>query len=92
MFRVLEAAAGKPYELSEIVEKAKLKVGRRIVKLSGERYPPFYEESYDRIVRDDVEFEERWTTILESPVSHELAESPEEYDALFVADAPKAGA
>jgi hypothetical protein len=84
MFRVLEQAGGAPYELSSIVEKAKSKVGKAIVKKTGERFPPFYGESYDRIVRDQPEFEERWSEILSSPVDHEFVESPEEYAALFV--------
>jgi hypothetical protein len=72
-------------ELSDIVEKAKTKVGRDIVKKSGERFPPFYTESYDRIVRDEIELEERWQAILDSPVHAELVEEPEEWDGLWVA-------
>jgi hypothetical protein len=89
IFSVLEGPQGHPYELSDIIEKAKAKVGRQIIKKSGERYPPFYTESYDRIVRDDGELEERWQAILDSPVTHELVEDPEEYDALWVAGAPE---
>lgn len=87
MFRIREAGSGEPYELSEVVEAAKRRVGKRIVKRSGERFPPFYEESYDRIVRDEAEFEERWLAILESPVNSELAEEPEAYSALWVSGA-----
>ncbi|MBI1334340.1 MAG: hypothetical protein JST12_07530 [Armatimonadetes bacterium] len=83
MFRVEEGN-----ELSDIVEKAKTKTGKGIVKKTGERWPPFYEESYDRIIRDDAEFEEFWTKILESPVDNELAEEPGEYPGLYVANAP----
>ncbi|RYG24582.1 hypothetical protein EON82_10220 [bacterium] len=89
LFKVHEAPAGRPYELSDIVEKAKTKVGRSIIKKTEERYPPFYEESYDRIVRDEAEFEERWQAIFDAPVNEELAESAEEYDCLWVADAPE---
>jgi hypothetical protein len=71
-------------ELSQIVEKAKTKAGRDIIKRSGERYPPFYGESYDRIIRDAGELEERWNAILASPVDHELVEDPENYEWLFV--------
>jgi hypothetical protein len=87
LFSVREGRDGRPYELSGIVEKAKAKVGRLIMKNTGERYSPFYTESYDRIVRDEIELEERWNAILESPVTAELAEDPEEYEALFVRDA-----
>jgi len=85
MFTVRENKDGQPYELSEIVEKAKQRVGRQIVKKTAERFPPFYQESYDRIVRDDPELEERWLEILESPVKSELCEDPEEWLGLYVA-------
>lgn len=88
MFNIREAPTGAPYELSEIVEKAKTKVGRQIIKKSEERFPPFYNESYDRIVRDDAELEERWQEIFDSPVKFELAEDPEEYQTLWVSGAP----
>lgn len=83
MFRV-----GEGNELSDIVEKAKKRTGKDIVKKTGEKWPPFYDESYDRIIRDDGEFEEFWTKILESPVDNELVEEPGEYAALYVANAP----
>lgn len=83
MFRVEEGN-----ELSDIVEKAKKRTGKDIVKKTGEKWPPFYDESYDRIIRDDGEFEEFWTKILESPVDNELVEEPGEYTALYVANAP----
>jgi putative transposase len=75
-------------EFSDFIEKAKTKAGKEIIKKSGERFPPFFEESYDRIIRDDTEFEEFWTKILESPVAHELVEEPGDYEALYVPDAP----
>ena len=83
MFRVTEGN-----ELSDIVERAKKRTGKDIVKKTGEKWPPFYDESYDRIIRDDVEFEEFWTKILESPVDQELVEDPGDYVGLFVADSP----
>lgn len=87
IFTVLEAPTGKPYELAEIVEKAKTKAGRAIIKKSEERFPPFYGESYDRIIRDEAELEERWQAIFDSPVQHELCEDPEEWDSLWIAGA-----
>jgi hypothetical protein len=84
LFKVREAPSGRPYELAEVVEKAKARVSKQISKKTGERFGPFYSESYDRIVRDDVELEERWQLILDSPVARGLAEDPEEYDGLYV--------
>lgn len=71
-------------EFSDVIEKAKTRVGKMIVKKTGERFPPFYGESYDRIVRDDAELEERWQEILQSPVAFELVEDPEEYEPLWI--------
>ncbi len=86
LFRVRQAPDGRPYELSQIVEKVKVRVGKQIIKKSEERFSPFYAESYDRIVRDDGELEARWQEILDSPVNSELCEDPEEYPGLWVAN------
>ncbi len=83
MFRVSEGN-----ELSDIVEKSKKRAGKEIIKETEEKWPPFYDESYDHIIRDDGEFEEFWTKILESPVDLELVEDPGDYPDLYVADAP----
>lgn len=85
LFTVNETPGGEPYELSDIVEKAKTKVGKVIVKKTEERWPPFYQESYDRIIRDAEELEAKFMEILESPVKNELVEDPEQWDCLWVA-------
>jgi hypothetical protein len=85
LFTVESSPSGEPYELSDVVEKSKARAGKAIIKKSGERFPPFYQESYDRIIRDADELESKFMEILESPVSSELAEDPESYDWLWVA-------
>lgn len=82
VFTVGRDPSGEHYELSDIVEKAKTKAGRQIMKLTGERWPPFYMESFDRIVRDEAELQETWERIFGS------VEDPESYETLFVLDAP----
>lgn len=62
IFTVLEGPKGIQ-ELSEVIEKAKVKAGKKIVKATGERFPPLYTESFDRIIRDQGEFEEKWMEI-----------------------------
>jgi hypothetical protein len=84
MFTVADAPKGGKYELSDVVEKAKAKAGKDVTKKSGERWPPFYHESYDRILRDDAEYEDTFLRILSSPTEHELAEDPSDYPHLFV--------
>lgn len=63
LFSVKATVHGRPLELAKIVEPAKAKAGKQIVARSGERFPPFYGESYDRIVRDEAELGERLETI-----------------------------
>lgn len=84
IFTVREAPVGRPYELSEIVEKAKAKAGKQICKQTGERFPPFYHESFDRIVRDEAEFEERWHTIFDAAPD----DGEDDYECLWVAEGP----
>jgi len=88
LFTVHIDRQGTSYELAEIVERAKSRAGKQIVKKSGERFVPFYAESFDRIVRDQSEYEDRWTSIFESAVRAELVEDPEDWHALYVVEAP----
>lgn len=84
IFTVREDRSGHGYELAAILERAKTKAGKSIGKRTGEPYPPFYAESYDRIVRDDAELDELWQSIFDSPVALELCEDSEEYESLWV--------
>ncbi|MDI9641394.1 hypothetical protein QPK87_06955 [Kamptonema cortianum] len=88
LLRVLEQPSGAPYELTDIIEKCKRKAGQMIVKKSGERWPPFYTESFDRIIRDEEELESYWLAILSSPVEEQFVIEPEEWPTLHVADSP----
>jgi hypothetical protein len=66
--QVQHAEGGRPAELSDVVEKAKTRAGKAIVKKTGERFPPFYQESYDRIIRDEAEWAERWQAAFDLPL------------------------
>ncbi len=83
LVRVVERRPGEPHELSDIVERAKAKAGKEIVKASGERWPPFYGESYDRIVRDDEEFERFANEIAQAPQTLGLADAEGDYATLW---------
>ncbi|MBS1705113.1 MAG: hypothetical protein JST40_04510 [Armatimonadetes bacterium] len=87
VFAVRDIGANETLEFSDVVEKAKIRAGKLIIKSSGERFPPFFVESYDRIIRDEAELEERLLSILGSPVDHELVEDPSEYECLYVRNA-----
>ena len=81
--KVVEPDGAEGPELSDIVEKAKSRAGKAIIKKSGERFPPFYSESYDRIVRDEDEMATLWEAILSSAPDRGLCEEPDEYQFLF---------
>jgi len=83
---VNEKREGERFELSDIVEKAKKVAGRLIIKKSGERFPPFYAESFDRIMRDQGEFEETWKSIVESPGRSNLIDNCDQYPSLWFPD------
>jgi|CXWL01.1.fsa_nt_gi hypothetical protein len=84
IFTVLGLNRGFEVEFSKFIEATKRKSGKKIIENSGERFSPFWEESFDRILRDEQEMQERFDLILEAPVNLELCEDPEEYDQLFV--------
>lgn len=88
IFTVEMDSDGVAYELSDVIEKAKRKAGQMMIKKSGERWPPLYGESFDRIIRDEEEYEATWQSILSSPVDAELVEDPSDWFYLFVPDAP----
>lgn len=75
---------GRPVELADPIERAKTKAGKLILKQSGERWPPFYAESYDRIIRDEFEWAERWETLVQGPVREGLTEDPEDDPGLWL--------
>jgi hypothetical protein len=87
LVRAREDPRGGDYELSEIVERAKNRAGKAIVKKSGERFPPFFNESYDRIPRDEAEVEEIFLDLLAAPEREGLADDPESYPFLWVPEA-----
>ncbi len=88
IFTVNTDSRGEAYELSDALEKAKRQAGSKIIKTSGEKWPPFYGECFDRIIRDEAEYETLWTTILGGPVDEELVDDPSEWITLFVPGSP----
>ena len=85
LFHVKDAPHGRPHELSKIIESAKAKAGKKIITESGERFPPFYGESFDRIVRDEAELEERLEALTKAPEHLDLVDEDGDYATLWVA-------
>ncbi len=79
---------GYEAELSDEIEKAKRRAAKAIVKRSGERFPPFGSESFDRIMRDEMELQTYFDAIIERPEREGWTTEAEEYEWLFVADSP----
>lgn len=88
MFHVRDAAHGRPHELSAVIESAKTKAGKKIIAKSGERFAPFYSESFDRIVRDEAEMQEKLHAILEAPGHLDLEEEDGDYATLWISAVP----
>ena len=82
-----QGTGGEPYELSDLIEKAKDKAGRAIIKATGERFPPFYNESYDHILRDEDERAQFLDALIDGALEGEAVETPEDWPTLYVSDA-----
>lgn len=66
LITVPPSTKGVESEFSKFVESAKRRVGKKIIENTGERFPPFFEESFDRIMRDEAERAEYAMKIRES--------------------------
>jgi putative transposase len=74
---------GGTFDLGEILHSIK-RFSARKINLGREVQGSFWQdERYDRIVRDDAEFLEKWQYIRNNPVKAALAAIPEEYPWLY---------
>ncbi len=73
--------AGEPiwFSLSELMHSIKGFTSHEILTSRGASGPLWQEESWDRIVRDEEEFFEKFQFMLNNPVKAGLVEAPEEY-------------
>ena len=67
------------HNLSDILHSLKGYSARRINQVVGRKGPLWLDESYDRIVRDEKEFLEKWNYIRDNIVKEGLAPSWEDY-------------
>jgi REP element-mobilizing transposase RayT len=68
------------HDLSEIMKGIKGVSSRRINQLLGTAGQVWQQESYDRIIRDENELEEKMQYIWENPIKAGLTECPEQYE------------
>jgi putative transposase len=71
------------YSLPTILHSIKSFTSQEINKLINRQGPLWLDESYDRIIRDQNEFLEKWNYIRNNPVKKELSENPEDWDSFY---------
>jgi putative transposase len=74
---------GGVYNLAEIIHSVKRYSVYEINKRRGIQGSLWQDERYDRIVRNEAEFLEKWNYIRNNPVKAGLAERPENYPWLY---------
>jgi len=72
------------FDLAEIIHSVKSFSVHQINRLRGRKGPFWQDERYDRIVRDEAEFLEKWQYIMNNPVKAELAQKWGDYPWLFI--------
>ncbi len=74
---------GGVHNLAEIIHSVKRFSVYQINKRRNARGPIWQDERYDRIIRDEAEFLEKWNYIRNNPVKGGLAKRPEDYPWLY---------
>ena len=72
------------YPLREITKPLKGLSARKMNLLLGRTGPLWVDESFDRIIRDEEDWREKYGYIMNNPVKEGLVEKPEDYPWLFV--------
>jgi REP element-mobilizing transposase RayT len=81
--QALPSPQGGAFNLAEMMHSVKRFSTRQINKHRGGNGSIWQDERYDRIVRDDAEFLEKWNYLRHNPVKAGLAEHPEDYPWLY---------
>jgi REP element-mobilizing transposase RayT len=83
LVRPLASPAGGVFALAEIVHSVKSFSAHQIRRRRGNRGPLWQDERYDRMVRDEAEFLEKWNYIRNNAGKAGLAPQPEDYPWLY---------
>jgi len=73
----------KAFNLAQIIHSVKSFSAHRINRERHMRGSLWQDERYDRIIRDEAEFLEKWEYIRTNPVKRGLCERPEDYPWLY---------
>jgi hypothetical protein len=76
------------FSLTEILHSLKSFTGNRINNVLKRKGALWQEDFFNRIVRDEVDFLEKWNYIRNNPVKKEWCEYPEEWDAFYEYQGP----
>ena len=74
---------GSVFNLSEIIHSIKSFSAQQICRIRGSQGGVWQDERFDRIVRDEDEFLEKWSYMRNNPLKAKLASSPEDYPWLY---------
>ncbi len=80
---LLSQEEGGFFDLAEIIHSIKSFSALKISQQRGTKGTIWQDERYDRIVRDEAEFLEKWQYIRNNPVKVGLCQTPEEYPWLY---------
>jgi len=83
LLRPDERAPGEWWPLSSVLHSIKSFASNQINKRLNRSGSVWLDESFDRIVRDEQEFLEKWNYIRMNPVKKGLCELPQDWQALF---------
>jgi len=72
------------FDLAGIIHSVKSFSVHQINRLRGSRGSLWQDERYDRIVRDENEFLEKWQNIMNNPLKQELVQRWEDYPWLYM--------
>lgn len=72
------------YSLSRIMKGIKGTLGRKLNKLRGTNGSVWQDESFDRMVRDQAELEEKLNYVFLNPVKAGLTDDPDAYPGWFI--------
>jgi REP element-mobilizing transposase RayT len=80
LMRPREREPGIWWDLATIMQGIKGASARRINQALETRGQVWQKESFDRIVRDDAEFQEKWLYMYENPLRAGLVDDPDRYE------------
>jgi putative transposase len=79
----LEISGGQYHSLAQIMHSIKSFSANKIQRTTGKRGNIWFDENYDRVIRDDNEFYEKISYIMNNPVKAGLVKDPDSYRWLY---------